>query len=336
MRDLNASGRTILLAAMLLFAMLTAVRMGAVSLSNDQVFDALRGIGDPVHADILKELRLPRAFQAALVGAALALSGTTYQALLRNPLADPYILGISSGAAFGAVIAVINGWSLRFVWALPVAAFIGATISMLIVFRIAWSAGQRLDARVLLLAGVVVGAFLVACIWLVLTFANDASVRTATFWMMGGNSGATWKSVIILSCTVVPLLVLLMRIARALNLLAIGEYTAAYLGTEVERIKWIGFVAATMLTATAVAVSGTIGFVGLVVPHTLRLIWGGDNRVLLPAAALAGATFLVAADTASRTVAGANELPIGVVTALVGVPFFVWLLRRPANRESIP
>ncbi|MBL0937981.1 MAG: iron ABC transporter permease [Gemmatimonadaceae bacterium] len=321
--------RLLTLAAALFVAMLLALRLGAVSLTSMEVVQALFGNGVPMHEAILHELRLPRAFQAALVGSALAMSGTTYQALLRNPLAEPYVLGVSSGAAFGAVLSVVSGWSLRLVWALPVAAFVGAVVSMLLVFRIAYAVGQRLDTRVLLLAGVVVGAFLVACIWLVLTFADDESVRTAVFWMMGSHSGASWRSVIILLIAVVPATLVLLWQARSLNLLAIGELTAAYLGTNVEQAKWIAFATATFLTAIAVSVSGTIGFVGLVVPHALRLLWGGDNQMLMPASALAGATFLVAADTASRSVAGATELPIGVVTALVGVPCFVWLLRRP-------
>jgi iron complex transport system permease protein len=156
-------------------------------------------------------------------------------------------------------------------------------------------------------------------------------VRSAIFWMMGSHANASWRSVGILAACLVPSLAILFSLARPLNLLAIGELTAAYLGTSVERTKLIAFATATLLTAASVSVSGTIGFVGLVVPHAIRLVWGGDNRALLPCAALAGAAFLVAADTAARSLAGANELPIGIVTALVGVPCFVWLLRRPAS-----
>lgn len=327
--------RLVLITALLALALLMALRFGVVPLSNAEVIQAFGSGGSAITKNIIWELRLPRALQAAFVGASLALSGATYQALLRNPLAEPYILGISSGAAVGAVFSVVTGLSLRYFYSLPLLAFAGAIISMLLVFRISWSVGERLDTRVLLLAGVVAGSFLSACIWLMLTFANDESVRTAIFWMMGSNSGASWRSVGILAITVVPAFAILMVLARALNLLAVGEATAAYLGTEVERVKWIAFVTATMLTAVSVSVSGTIGFVGLIVPHALRLLWGGDNRALLPSACLAGAAFLVTADTASRTVAGANELPIGVVTALVGVPCFVWLLRRPASQQVL-
>jgi iron complex transport system permease protein len=278
---------------------------------------------------------LPRAIQAGLVGAALAISGATFQALLRNPLAEPYILGVSSGAAAGAVLTLVTGWSARFVWSLPLGAFVGSVLSMLLVFRIAFSVGRTLDPRVLLLAGVVVSAFLIAIIWLVLAFADTESVRSAIFWMMGSHANASWRSVGILATCFVPSLIVLFALARPLNLLAIGEPTAAYLGTSVERTKLVAFGTASLLAAASVSVSGTIGFVGLVVPHAVRLIWGGDNRSLLPCAALLGAAFLVDADTLARSLAGANELPIGIVTALVGVPVFVWLLRRPASGVAV-
>jgi iron complex transport system permease protein len=315
----------------MLASLLAAIRLGAVSTSTGAMLDALLGRGDPTTVTIVRALRLPRALQAALAGAALSVSGATFQALLRNPLAEPYILGVSSGAAAGAVLTVVTGLSIRFIWALPLAAFIGAVLSMFLVFRIAYSVGRALDTRVLLLAGVVLSSFFVALIWLVLTFADTESVRSAIFWMLGSHANASWRTVGILAACLVPSLIVLFSLARALNLLAIGEPTAAYLGISVERTKLVAFATATLLTAASVSVSGTIGFVGLVVPHAIRLIWGSDNRSLLPCSALAGAAFLVAADTLSRTLAGANELPIGVVTALIGVPCFVWLLRRPAG-----
>jgi iron complex transport system permease protein len=315
-------------------ALIAAIRIGAVSTDIRALFDAVLGRGDPTTVTIVRQLRMPRALQAGLVGAALAVSGATFQSLLRNPLAEPYILGVSSGAAAGAVFTVVTGLALRFVWALPLAAFAGAVASMLLVFRIAFSVGRSLDTRVLLLAGVVVSAFLVAVIWLVLTFADTESVRSAIFWMMGSNANASWRSVGILATCLVPALAILFALARPLNLLAIGETTAAYLGASVERTKLVAFATATLLTAASVSVSGTIGFVGLVIPHAIRLIWGSDNRSLLPCAALAGAAFLIAADTLARTLAGVNELPIGVVTALIGVPCFVWLLRRPSAGVS--
>ena len=323
--------RLLVLSGITASCLIAAVRLGAVSISVPAVIGALTGRGDPTTITIVRSLRLPRALQAGLVGAALAVSGATFQALLRNPLAEPYILGVSSGAAMGAVIAVVTGWSLRTVLALPVAAFAGAVLSMVLVFRIAYGVGRTLDTRVLLLAGVVTSSFLVAIIWLVLTFADTESVRSAIFWMMGSHANASWQSVTILLACLVPSLVVLTSLARPLNLLAIGEPTAAYLGTSVERTKLLAFATATLLTSASVSVSGSIGFVGLVVPHAVRLVWGSDNRALLPCAALGGAAFLIAADTVSRSLAGANELPIGIVTALVGVPCFVWLLRRPTS-----
>lgn len=323
--------RLVVLAIALVASLVAAVRFGAVSLTVRSTIDGLLGRSDPTTLTIVRSLRLPRAMQAALVGAALSVSGATFQALLRNPLAEPYILGVSSGAAVGAVVTVVTGLSLRFVWALPLAAFIGAIGSMVLVFRIAFSVGRALDTRVLLLAGVIVSAFFVALIWLLLTFADTESVRAAIFWMMGSHANATWQSVSLLGICLAPALAVLFALARPLNLLALGEPTAAYLGVRVERTKLIAFATASLLTAASVSVSGTIGFVGLVVPHGIRLVWGGDNRSLLPCAALAGAAFLVLADLLARSLAGPNELPIGIVTALIGVPCFVWLLRHPAS-----
>jgi iron complex transport system permease protein len=322
----------VLLAGAML-ALVAAVRFGAVPVSTTALINALAGRGDATTLTIVRELRLPRALQAALVGGALAVSGATFQALLRNPLAEPYTLGVSSGAAAGAVAMVVTGWASRFALALPIAAFVGAVMSMLLVFRIAFSvgSGRSLDTRVLLLAGVVVTAFLVALVWLVLTFADTDAVRSAIFWMMGSDANASWGSVAILGMCFAPGLVVLCALARPLNLLSIGEPTAAYLGTAVERTKIVAFGTATLLTAAAVAASGTIGFVGLIVPHAVRLLWGSDHRGLLPCAALGGGVFLAGCDTLARFIAGANELPIGIVTALIGVPCFVWLLRRPAT-----
>jgi len=326
--------RLLVLAIVTVLALIIAIRLGAVSMSTSALFEAVAGRGDPTTVTIIRQLRLPRALQAALVGGALAIAGATFQALLRNPLAEPYTLGVSSGAAAGAVLTVVTGWSIRTVWALPAAAFAGGAVAMLLVFRIAFSVGgsRSLDTRVLLLAGVVVSAFLIAIVWLVLTFADTDSVRSAIFWMLGSNAGASWRSVGILFVCFVPALVILCSLARPLNLLSIGEPTAAYLGTSVEKTKLVAFGTATLITAASVSVSGTIGFVGLIIPHVIRLVWGSDHRGLLPCSALAGAAFLVAADTLARYVAGANELPIGIVTALIGVPCFVWLLRRPGTQ----
>ena len=324
------AARLLVLAALLLLAGLVAVGVGAVPVPPRQVVAALFGHGDPTLHAIIVDLRLPRAILATLIGAALAVAGSVFQALLRNPLAEPYILGVSGGAAVAAV-AVIGFAGAVSSWAVPLAAFAGGIAAILLVFRIAASVGSTLDTRVLLLAGVVVGAFFNAVILLLLTLADVETFRSAVFWMMGSLATATWGSVGILAVYTVPALVLLLALARPLNLMAVGEETALYLGTPVERVKRSAYVIASLLVAGGVAVAGVIGFVGLIVPHALRLVWGGDHRFLLPGSALAGAAFLLLADTAARTVAAPVELPVGVVTALVGVPVFVLLLtRRPA------
>jgi iron complex transport system permease protein len=328
----RAAVRLALLALLLLAALLLAVRLGAVSLSLREMVDGVLGRGDAATVVIVRQLRLPRALQAALVGAALALSGATFQALVRNPLAEPYILGVSSGAAVGAVIALTLGLASAAAWAVPAAAFAGAVVAVVLVLRVAAGVGPTLDTRVLLLAGVVVAAFFNAAILLLLTFADLDAFRSAIFWMMGSNAGATWRGVAGMAAYLLASGAVLLALARPLDLLGVGEQTAAHLGTRVERAKLLAYGVASLLAASAVAVSGVIGFVGLVVPHVARLLWGSDHRHLLPNAALLGATFLVLTDLVARLAARPTELPIGVVTAFLGVPFFVWLLRRRGGR----
>ena len=320
--------RLLVLAFAAALALLLGIRLGAVPLSAGEIVDAIRGRGDPTTVAIVQRLRLPRALLAALVGASLAASGATFQALLRNPLAEPYILGVSGGAAVGAVGAIVFAGSLASGPFVALCAFAGSVVAVALVFRIAASVGRALDTRILLLAGVVVGAFFNACILLALTFADTDAFRSAMFWIMGSFSSATWRSIGVLGAAMVPGILLLLALARPLNLLSVGEETAAYLGTRVERTKLIAYAVASLLTAASVAVSGVIGFVGLVVPHVVRMLWGNDHRFLLPASVLLGAAFVVLADAAARTAAAPVELPVGVVTAFVGVPFFVWLLRR--------
>jgi len=327
---MKPAARLVLLLAILAVALLAAVRLGAVPLTLRQVVDAARGTGDATTIAIVRRLRLPRALLAAMVGGALAASGATFQALLRNPLAEPYVLGISGGAAVGAVFAIALLGAAASGGIVALCALAGAVLAIVLVFRIAAVAGRALDTRILLLAGVVVGAFFNACILLALTFADADAFRSAIFWMMGSFSGATWRSIGLLGAAMVPAFILLAALARPLNLLSVGEETAAYLGTRVERTKLLAYGTASLLTASAVAVSGVIGFVGLVIPHVVRMLWGADHRFLLPASILAGAAFVVLADTLARTAAAPTELPVGVVTAFVGVPFFIYLLRRRA------
>jgi len=316
------------LTLLLVVAFALSIRVGSVTLDLRAVMTALAGRGDAATGSIIRELRLPRAVAAGLVGAALAVSGATFQALLRNALAEPYVLGVSGGAALGAVAAIVLGGLTASPTSISAAAFVGAIASIALVLRVAAGVGPTLDTRVLLLAGVVVGAFANAGIFLILSIADVAAFRSATGWMMGSLSGSTWTGAATLAGYLVPTLVLLLALARPLNALAIGEDTAAYLGVSVERTKWLAFGAASLLAAAAVAAAGIIGFVGLIVPHAVRLAWGSDHRLLLPASALLGATFVLVTDTAARTVVAPTELPLGAVTAIVGVPLFVALLRR--------
>ena len=255
--------RLLLLAAAAALALLVGVRVGAVPLSVGEVVDGVRGAGDPATVAIVRGLRLPRAVLAALVGGGLSASGAVFQALVRNPLAEPYIMGVSGGAAVGAVAAIVLTGSLASGGVVALFAFLGAVLAVVLVFRIAASVGRTLDTRILLLAGVVAGAFFNACILLALTFAEADAFRSAMFWIMGSLSGATWRSIGVLAAVFVPAVLILFALARPLNLLAVGEETAAYLGTRVERTKLLAYGTASLLTAASVAVSGVIGFVGL-------------------------------------------------------------------------
>jgi iron complex transport system permease protein len=325
---LNRTLLGVLLTGAAFLAVLLNVRFGSVALSNSEVLSALLGSGEEIHRTILLSLRLPRALLALLVGGGLALAGSVFQALLRNPLAEPYILGISGGAATGAVLALSLGAASLGPAVLPAAAFGGALLAIVLVFRVASAANRSMDVRVLLLAGVVVGAFFSAVIAFILTVSEARAVRTAVIWMMGSLAGADWGSVWVVAAYTLPSVVVVLALARALNLLGIGEETASYLGTDVERVKKIAFGVASLITAAGVAVAGIIGFVGLIVPHAIRLLVGSDQRVLLPLSFMAGAAFLCLADLAARLILAPSEIPIGIITAFLGVPLFLVLLRR--------
>jgi iron complex transport system permease protein len=283
-------------------------------------------LGDLWGSPVFWELRVPRALLAFLVGGALGIAGAALQALVRNPLADPYLLGLSGGAGLGAVAAIALG--LQGPWALPLAAFAGALGAMLLVYRMGLIGGAALDPRVLVLAGVAVGAFAAAISTAVVSLSEATQLRNAFLWLWGGLSTASWDTVQVMALYIPVPVVILAASARPLDLLALGEEPASYLGADVERVKRRVFIAASLLTAAAVAVSGVIGFVGLIVPHIARGIWGHRHRALLPVSFLGGGTLLALADTAARTTVAPRELPVGIVTALVGVPVFVLLLRR--------
>jgi iron complex transport system permease protein len=302
-------------------ALLAALAVGSVDVTPSTVIGALTGSATDVAATIVRELRLPRAIAAFAVGGLLAVAGSLMQVLLRNPLADPYVLGLSGGAACGALVALLFGAAA---FAAP-AAFLGACASTLIVFRLARGRGAWSPTR-LLLTGVVVAAGCGALIMLILAVAPDAQVRGMLFWLIGDLSGATQGLPALIALAIV--LGLALPLARDANLLARGEDTAASLGVPVATVTLALHVLAAGATAIAVTVAGSIGFVGLVVPHAVRLAIGNDQRFLLPASALAGGVLLVCADTLARTIVAPAQLPVGVLTALAGVPMFLWLLRR--------
>jgi iron complex transport system permease protein len=321
-------GRLFLLLLACLAVAAGALMVGPVEVPLREVLNAIQGKADPTAQTIVMGLRLPRVILAALVGAGLALSGAVFQALLRNPLAEPYVLGVSSGAALGAVTAIVFGMTIGSVVALPFSAFGGAVLAVFLVLAMAGGRGRGLDTRVLLLSGVVIGAFFNAIILLIINFADVETFRAAFLWIMGSFSGASPEAALTLSIYLVPAVLGLTLLARPLNLLSVGEQSAFHLGVDVRRFKLVLYVATSLVVGVCVAGAGAIGFVGLVVPHGLRLIGGSDHRWLLPACAISGAMFMVAADTVARTVVAPAELPVGVVTALIGVPVFLWLLVR--------
>lgn len=306
-----------------------ATALGSVAHSPESWWYALTHPGSR-EGELLWRLRIPRAGAAFVVGALLAVAGCLMQVLLRNPLADPYILGVSGGSALFALVGMSLGLAAAFT---PLLALAGALVSILIVFGLARGSGPWSGTR-LLLTGVVTAAGWGALISLVLATGPDNSLRGMLFWLMGDLSYArlpAWSFVVLL----VVLGVVLAQ-ARSLNVLSMGETTARLLGESTHRLLWGIYFLASLLTATAVSVAGSIGFVGLIVPHLMRLLVGSDHRVLVPAATLFGGAFLVLSDTLARTVIAPRQLPVGVITALLGVPLFLLLLNRARLRPQAP
>ncbi len=298
-----------------------AVSVGAASVSWRAVM-----AGDEIARSILFHIRLPRIAVGALVGAILAVAGLTFQTLLRNPLADPFILGVSGGAACGAAVATAFGLT-RLPGVVPLLAFAGACIATAAVFLLA-RRRDHTDPTRLLLSGLVLNAFFSAIILIAFSLSRQSDLTAALRWMMGTLFGTSWLDALLLLVLLLAALALLAFMANDLRMLVFGEEDARSRGVDVERVKLAGFITASIITGAAVAVSGIIGFVGLLVPHLIRLIWRRDFRFLLPLCALGGATLLIAADAVSRIAVTSSELPIGAFTALLGVPFFLSLLRR--------
>lgn len=325
-----------ILVALLVVAIVVGVAVGSVAISP---LTTARLIGWKLHlagrpggiaagtAQILFQLRLPRVLLGAIVGAGLAVAGAVFQALFRNPMADPAIIGVSSGAALGAIAVLLaGGGAVAAGLAVPGVAFVGALVTALLVYRLA-RIGPTVHVATLLLSGIAVAAFISALISLVMTFSGQ-QVQTVYFWLLGGLGAGGWRSVWAASPFLAGGLAAAAATAGDLNVVTLGEERAAQLGVDVERFKRGSLAVGSLLTAAAVSVSGLIGFVGLMTPHILRLLVGADHRRLLPASMLGGAAFMVLADLVARTAVRPEEIPVGAITALLGGPFFVALLRR--------
>jgi len=330
-----------LLAAILFVVVLIALKLGAVHISlyglGRDLISVLLHQTKSLSSDygmIVIEIRLPRILLAIVVGASLSVAGTSFQALLRNPLADPYVLGVSSGAAVGAVLALIIEPHLALpLWLLvlltPFGAALGAAVTVAAVYLLGQRQGQ-IDTATLLLAGIITGSFLSAIIMFLLTTAGR-DLHGMQFWLMGDLSTPLQQSLRwVLGIGFCAAAGAIYTTASDLNLLLAGEKEAMHLGVDVRRVRLVVYVAASILTGLAVSVSGAIAYVGLLVPHVMRLLFGSDHRTLLPTAAFGGAIALVLADTLARTVVAPSELPVGAMTALAGAPLFIYLLRRGA------
>jgi iron complex transport system permease protein len=320
-----SGARATMLLVGIIATLILGLTAGAVSLSLHDVWDGLWH-GSSAAAPIVRDLRAPRVALAFLVGGSLGVCGAALQAMIRNPLAEPYLLGLSSGAGLGAVIAIAA--NAGGAWSVPVAAFIGALCTVVLVYRLSLVAGRRLDPHVLLLSGVVLGAFAGAVMSAIMVLSDAPGVRNAFLWLLGGFGTASWQALGIFAAYALLPLGLLLFHARSLDLIALGDDPARHLGADVERIRRVVYLATALLTAASVATCGIVGFVGLVVPHAVRTAIRPLHHTLLPIVFLVGGCFLVLADVVSRTVVRPLELPVGVITALIGVPLFALLLRR--------
>lgn len=339
-RSARARLTIVVLALLLVVIVLASLGAGASNasalelvrhwLSGDGMDDAT-GIRNRI---IIQDIRLPRAVLGMLVGASLAVSGAVMQGLFRNPLADPGLIGVSSGAGLGAVLVIVLGSGVLAplvaplgLAALPLAAFCGGLLTTLILYAIATRQG-RTSVATMLLAGIALAALAMALTGVLIFVADDRQLRDMTFWQLGSLAGATWQKIGTAGPVMAMALATTPLLARGLNAMALGEATATHVGINVQRVKYLAIVGVSAAVGAAVAVSGGIGFIGIVVPHLLRLLIGPDNRYLLPASALLGAAALLLADAVSRTVVAPAELPIGIITAAVGGPFFLWILLR--------
>lgn len=328
----------VLLAAALAGSAVAGLALGPVRIAPGQVLGILwggPGAGRGAFASIVWDVRMPRVLLGAVVGAGLAVAGAVLQALVSNALADPFLLGASSGASAGAVLVLVLGAGAGAAAGLPLAAFAGSLTALVAVYALARHGGAMTTGR-LVLAGVAVQYVLSALTSLVLVLsAHPDQIRSVLFWTLGGLGGARWGELALPAAALLAGTGLLVTLARPLDLLLAGEEGARTLGLDTGRFRAAVFVVASLVIGVLVACSGAIGFVGLMVPHAARMVVGAGHRVLLPVCALAGAVFLTLADLLARTAAAPEEIPVGVVTALVGGPFFLWMLRRSTRSEGV-
>jgi len=319
--------------------MVVSISLGSAQLPLSEVWlilmHQLPGLGDMIPVSwpesseqIVMKIRFPRVILAVLVGACLSLAGAGFQGVLRNPLADPYTMGVASGSAVGAAFLILFGLHISFLgqWSIPVVAFLTGFVSLWIVLRLANTQG-KLQTETLLLSGVVVQAFLGSLVSFMVSL-SDKAVNEIVFWLMGSLSFRGWDFTYVLLPYLIVGLMVLISYARALNLFSLGERQAAHLGVSVDRTKLVVLIVSTLLTAGAVSIAGIVGFVGLVVPHLVRLMVGPDYRLLLPMATICGGIYVLWADTVARMLLSPTEIPLGVVTAFLGAPFFAYLLKQ--------
>ena len=316
----------------LLFAIVLSLAIGSVFISPAEMWKILRGVGEEKFTFIIWNIRLPRTILVALTGAALSGSGAAYQGLFRNPLADPFLIGVASGAGLGAVIAMSIQWPYSFwgLMAIPAASFIFALLTVFIVYFLA-RVGQTVPTTNLILAGVAFSSFATS-LTSFLMLRSTSEVRRALGWLLGGASQAGWTAILAMLPYLVIGLGILVFFGYRLNLLQFGDDQAQHMGVNVSRTKTILLVASSLATAAAVAFSGIIGFIGLVVPHIMRLWFGADYRRLIPLSIISGASALLLSDILARIVLAPQEIPVGIITALAGAPFFLWVLRRVKNQ----
>lgn len=338
----RALALTLLLAGLLVGGVVLSAITGQLPITPTEVAGSLlRAIGidtdwaptDPIVESTLWVVRFPRIVMALVVGAALAVAGAVMQAIFGNPLAEPGVVGVSSGAALGAASAIAVGASVLGVAGVAVAAFLGGLVATLLVYVVS-RAGGRTEVVTLLLTGIAVNAIAQAGIAFVLFIADSASREQIVFWQLGSLGGSLWSQVLVVAVVTVPGVVIALALARRYDLLALGERNARHLGVDVERLRLVSIVLVALLTGAAVAFAGIIAFVGLVVPHLIRMIIGPAHRGLVLASALGGGALLVIADLMTRTLVAGAELPIGMLTSLVGGPFFFWLLYRQRRRSG--